>query len=45
MSLIAQLRRELRVRHYSIRTEATYVEWVKDFAAFHGKADPDRVKG
>ena len=28
MTLIEQLRAELRVRHYSRRTEETYVEWV-----------------
>ena len=33
MTLIEQLRAELRVRHYSRRTEETYVQWVKDFAA------------
>jgi integron integrase len=45
MTLIEQLRQEIRVRHYSRRTEETYVEWVKDFAAFHGKADPDTLGG
>jgi len=26
--LLERLRREIRVRHYSIRTEHTYVDWV-----------------
>ena len=28
MKLLHQLRNEIRVRHYSIRTEQTYVDWV-----------------
>jgi integron integrase len=31
MSLIDQLRREIRMRHYSIRTEHTYTDWVARF--------------
>jgi integron integrase len=34
--LIARLREALRVRHYSIRTEQAYVEWVRRFLHFHG---------
>jgi len=45
MGLLDQLRDEIRVRHYSRRTEETYLEWVKDFATFHGKADPDTLGG
>ena len=35
-----QLRAELRVRHYAIRTEATYVDWARRFILFHGKRHP-----
>jgi len=31
MKLLDQLRRAIRVRHYSIRTEHSYVEWVKEY--------------
>jgi len=31
----ARLRRLLRVRHYSYRTEQTYVEWAQRWARFH----------
>jgi integron integrase len=38
--LLDQLRREIRVRHYSIRTEHTYADWVKRFIFFHNKRHP-----
>ena len=38
--LLDQLRRAIRVRHYSIRTEATYVDWVRRFILFHDKRHP-----
>lgn len=38
--LIDQLRSTLRVRHYSIRTEQAYVQWVKRFIYFHQKRHP-----
>ncbi|MGO8754947.1 MAG: integron integrase [Gallionellaceae bacterium] len=30
----------LRVKHYSLRTEKTYVDWIKRFIWFHGKRHP-----
>ena len=38
--LLDQLRAELRVRHYSLRTESVYVDWVRRFIFFHGKRHP-----
>ncbi len=38
--LLTRLRDHLRTRHYSIRTEATYVDWVRRFILFHGKRHP-----
>jgi len=38
--LLDQLRGRLRVKHYSIRTEQSYVEWVRRFVLFHGKRHP-----
>ena len=35
-----QLRDQLRVRHYSLRTEAAYVDWVRRFILFQGKRHP-----
>jgi integron integrase len=38
--LLDQVRNACRVRHYSIRTEAAYADWVKRFVLFHGKRHP-----
>ena len=38
--LIPQIRSALRVRHYSPRTEETYVAWVRRFVKFHGTRHP-----
>ena len=38
--LLDQLRQELRVKHYSYRTEQTYSLWVRKFILFHGKRHP-----
>jgi len=35
-----QLRERLRARHYSLRTEDAYVDWVRRFILFHGKRHP-----
>ncbi len=40
MKLLDELRQAIRVRHYSIRTEQTYVGWVRDYICFHGKRHP-----
>jgi len=37
------MRNEIRFRHYSIRTEKTYVDWVKRFIFFHKKQHPDEM--
>jgi integron integrase len=34
------LREQLRLRHYSYRTEQQYVQWVRRFVAFHDFAGP-----
>jgi hypothetical protein len=39
-SLVDTLKTEVRNRHYSIRTETAYAEWVRRFVAFHGYSDP-----
>lgn len=38
--LLDRLREVLRVRHYSLRTEGAYVDWVRRFILFHGKKHP-----
>lgn len=38
--LLDRVRDRIRVKHYSYRTEQTYVHWVKRFIIFHGKRHP-----
>ncbi|WP_425411750.1 phage integrase N-terminal SAM-like domain-containing protein [Methylomicrobium lacus] len=38
--LLDQVRDKIRVKHYSIRTEKLYVQWIKRFILFHGKRHP-----
>ncbi len=38
--LLDQVRTEIRKRHYSLRTEQSYVHWIKRFILFHGKRHP-----
>jgi len=33
----------MRVKHYAIRTEQAYVEWIKRFILFHRKRHPDEM--
>ncbi|MBN1512290.1 MAG: phage integrase N-terminal SAM-like domain-containing protein [Phycisphaerae bacterium] len=40
MKLLDRLPREIRVRHYSIRTERTYIDRVKRFILFHNNRHP-----
>ena len=38
--LLDQVRDAIRRKHYSVRTEDTYVDWIKRFIFFHGKRHP-----
>jgi len=38
--LLDQLRSAMRLKHYSYRTEQSYVQWVKRFILFHQKRHP-----
>src|SRR6266705_3497652 len=38
--LLVQVRRAIRVRHYSRRTEEAYVQWIRRFVRFHGLKHP-----
>jgi hypothetical protein len=35
--LLDQVRDKLRVKHYAIRTEQSYVDWIKRYIYFHDK--------
>jgi len=38
--LIDKVRDAIRVRHYSIRTEESYIQWIKRYIFFHNKTHP-----
>ena len=40
LKLLDQVSEVMRFKHYSLRTEATYREWIKRFIFFHGKRHP-----
>jgi integron integrase len=41
--LLDRLRDAIRVRHYSIRTEEAYAQWVRRFILFHNKRHPSAM--
>jgi integron integrase len=38
--LLTQVRNQIRLLHYSIRTEDTYIAWIKRYINFHNKRHP-----
>ena len=38
--LLDQVREALRLKHYTLRTEQAYVNWIKRFILFHDKRHP-----
>ena len=40
LKLLDQVRNALRVRHYSYRTEESYLGWIRRYILFHGKRHP-----
>jgi len=45
VKVLDQLRERIRYMHYSIRTEETYVYWVRLFIRFHGRRHPATLGG
>jgi integron integrase len=41
--LLDRVRDKIRLRHYSIRTEQAYADWIKRFILFHGKRHPETL--
>jgi integrase len=41
--LLDQIRAAVRTRHYSIRTERTYVDWAYRYIVYHGKRHPSEL--
>lgn len=38
--LLDQVRDVIRLKHYSIRTEQSYIHWIRRFIRFHGRRHP-----
>jgi hypothetical protein len=41
--LLERVREVIRLKHYSLRTEKTYIDWIKRFIVFHGKRHPETM--
>jgi integron integrase len=41
--LLTRVRDRIRFKHYSIRTEGAYVDWIRRFIVFHGKRHPSEL--
>ena len=41
--LLARVRDRIRFKHYSIRTEEAYVDWIRRFIVFHDKRHPSEL--
>ena len=45
VKVLDQLRERIRYLHYSLRTEETYVKWVRSFIRFHDLRHPAMMGG
>lgn len=45
LRLLDQVRARLRAKHYSLRTEDSYLHWIRRFILFHGKKHPGSMGG
>lgn len=43
LRLLDQVRQAIRYRHYSIRTEKSYIGWIKRYIYFHQKKHPNEM--
>jgi hypothetical protein len=41
--LLDRMREEIRIRHCSVSTETTYVQWARRFILFHDKRHPKEM--
>jgi len=41
--LLDQVREIIRLKHYSRKTEKTYVSWIRRFILFHDKRHPEEM--
>jgi hypothetical protein len=40
---LTQIRHTMRMRGYSIRTEKTYIGWIKHYIRYHGRQHPSAL--
>lgn len=45
LGLLEEVRRQLRVNHYSLRTEHAYIGWIRRFIEANGRRHPRRLGG
>jgi len=43
VKLLDRVREAMRFKHYSLRTERTYIDWIKRFIIYHGKRHPETM--
>ena len=41
--LLDQVAAKMRVKHYSMRTEKSYIDWIKRFILHNGKTHPESM--
>lgn len=41
--LLDHMRDAIRLKHYSYRTEQSYVQWIRRYILFHNKRHPDFI--
>ena len=41
--LLDQVRERIRAKHYRLRTEPSYVQWIRRFIVFHDKRHPKEL--
>ena len=42
---LTSISQDMRQKGYSLRTEKTYIHWIKRFILFHGKRHPNTMAG
>ena len=43
LKLLERVRWHIRLKRYSVRTEAAYVDWIRQFILFHQKRHPEKM--
>jgi hypothetical protein len=43
--ILDQVRHRIRLKHYSIKTEETYLHWIKKYLSFNKNSEPDVMGG